>query len=196
MFKPAYLVILSIGFTGAAASEQAPVSEIYEDESTLRFRTSDLVPAEVLKGPNYELDPESSLNDGQFVFRIRTQWGVLAAHGKPMLALRLGEMYAIERARRMNREPQLIGSFLYTLVDSKKGAQLLLTDPLGSVLRVPGGLELAVELALHGRDVDDVLVTLGRARHERLEARVEHERRHRVDELRLEQLHARHLVQQ
>ncbi len=67
---------------------------------------------------------------------------------------------------------------------------------LGHVrVRVAGGLEPSVELPLHRRHVDDVLVALGRAQHERLEASVQHERCHRVDQLRLEQLHRRHLGQ-
>ena len=54
-----------------------------------------------------------------------------------MLDLRLREMYAIERAVRMNRDPQLIGSFLGTIDDSRRGAKVILTDPVGSVLRIP-----------------------------------------------------------
>ena len=60
---------------------------------------------------------------------------------------------------------------------------------LGHVrVRMAGGLEAPVELPLDRRDVDDVLVALGRAQHQRLQPRVEHERRDGVDELRLEQL--------
>ena len=68
---------------------------------------------------------------------------------------------------------------------------------LGHVrVRVPRRLEAAVELALDRRDVDDVLVALGRAQHQRLQPRVEDERRDGVDELRLEQLDRRHLGEQ
>ncbi len=56
-------------------------------------------------------------------------------------------------------------------------------------------LEAAVELALDRGHVDDVLVALRRAQHQRLEPRVEDERRHGVDELHLEQLDRRHLGQ-
>ncbi len=63
-------------------------------------------------------------------------------------------------------------------------------------VRVPGGLEPAVELALDGRHVDDVLVALGRLQHQRLQPRVQDERRDGVHELRLEQLDRRHLVEQ
>ena len=55
---------------------------------------------------------------------------------------------------------------------------------------------MAVELSFHCRDVDDVLVALGSAQHERLEPRVEQEGRDGVDELHLEELHRRHVRQQ
>ena len=65
---------------------------------------------------------------------------------------------------------------------------------LGHVgVRVLRGLEPPVELPLDRRHVDDVLVALGRAQHQRLEPRVEHERRDRVHQLGLEQLDRRHL---
>ena len=54
----------------------------------------------------------------------------------------------------------------------------------------------AIELPFDRRDVHDVLVALGRAPHQRLQAGVQHERRDGVDELRLEQLDGRHLVEQ
>ena len=61
---------------------------------------------------------------------------------------------------------------------------------------MPRRLEVAVELPFHRRHVDDVLVALRRAQHQRLEARVDDERRDRVHELHLEQLHRRHLGHQ
>ena len=58
-------------------------------------------------------------------------------------------------------------------------------------VRMPRRLEVAVELPFHRRDVDDVLVALRRAQHQRLQPRVEDERRDGVDELHLEQLDRR-----
>ena len=61
---------------------------------------------------------------------------------------------------------------------------------------VPRGLEGPVELPLHRRDVDDVLVALGRPHHQRLELTVEDEGRDRVDEVDLQELYRRHLVEE
>ena len=63
-------------------------------------------------------------------------------------------------------------------------------------VRMPGRLEIPVELPFHRRDVDDVLVALRRAEHERLQTCVEDERGDRVDEMHFEQFHRRDLVQQ
>ncbi len=68
---------------------------------------------------------------------------------------------------------------------------------LGHVrVRMPRGLEPAIELPFHGRHVHDVLVAARRPHHERLQPGVEDERRHRVDQLHFQQLHRRHFGQQ
>lgn len=128
--------LLTALLSGHAAVCQAAVAD-YETESSVQFRTADLLPADLISGPNYELHPVSTLSNGRIVFRIQTKWGDLTATGRAMLELRLSEMYAIERAVRMNRDPQLITSFLGTVNDSRKGVKVILTDPIGSVLRVP-----------------------------------------------------------
>ena len=80
------------------------------------------------------------------------------------------------------------------VVVGRRGPRHHVEGGLGHVgVRVPGGLEAPVELALHRRHVDDVLVALGRAQHQRLEPGVEDERGDGVDELGLEQLDGRHL---
>ena len=61
---------------------------------------------------------------------------------------------------------------------------------------MPCRLLIAVELPLHGRDIDDVFVAVRRPEHERLESGVEDERRHGIDELHFEQLHRGDLGQQ
>lgn len=145
MHRAALVILLVLGSTSLPAIAQTRAEFQYEDESRLRFRTSDIVPRDLLAGPNYELDEETELEDGRFVFRINTKWGVLTAHGRPMLAVRLREMEAIERARTMNREPQVVGAFLGTLVDTGKGTKILLTDPIGSLRRAPKAIGRSIK---------------------------------------------------
>ena len=63
-------------------------------------------------------------------------------------------------------------------------------------VRMPRRLEFPVELPFHRRHVDDVLVALRCSQHERLQARVENERRNRVDEVHFQQFDGRHFRQQ
>lgn len=135
---------------GCCQSESAAdaVSQA-ETEDAIRFRTADLLPADIITGPNYELDPVTRLQDGRFVFLIRTPWGQLSAHGRAMLELRLNEMHAIERAMKLSRDPHLVRGFLGTLEDSRRGAAVILTDPIGSVLRVPQGLGATLNDHVH-----------------------------------------------
>ena len=63
-------------------------------------------------------------------------------------------------------------------------------------VRMPRRFVVAVELPLHRRHVHDVLVTVDRAHHERLEARVDDERRNGVHKLHFKELHAGYLGQQ
>lgn len=133
----------------AAAGQQERPAAINTDESSLRFRASDILPAEVLHGPNYDVDEAVTLSDGRFVFRIQTSWGVIPARGRAFLELRLREMYAIERARQLGRDPQLINGFLDTLRNTQEGAKILLSDPAGALLRAPEGLHVGLANVLH-----------------------------------------------
>jgi hypothetical protein len=68
---------------------------------------------------------------------------------------------------------------------------------LGHVgVRMARGLEPPVELPFDSRHVDDVLVAPWRPQHQRLEPGIEHEGRHRIDQVHLEQLHRGHLGQE
>lgn len=121
----------------------------YDNESDYTLRASDILAAATINGPNYQVDPTVKLQDGKFVFRIRTRWGVLTAKGLPFLELRLREMYAIERAERLSDKPQEIHGFLDTLVDTKDGATVLLTEPIGAVLRIPAGIRSSLTSSFH-----------------------------------------------
>ena len=130
----------------ANGQENAPTFDI---EAEYSFRATDILPAETIKGPNYEIEPSVKVEDGKFVFRVRTRWGILAAKGLPLLELRLREMYAIERAEQLSDQPQLINGFLGTLIQTGSGAKAVLTEPVGTVLRIPAGIRTTLTSVLH-----------------------------------------------
>ena len=106
----------------------------------LTFNASDLLPKAATRGPNYEIANKVTLKNNRFVFLIRTTWGTLPAEGIAMLELRLREMYAIERARKLSNDPQLLASALKTLQKTPDGVRILLTDPRGAIARAPKGV--------------------------------------------------------
>ena len=79
----------------------------------------------------------------------------------------------------------------------RRGARHHVERGLGHVrVRMARRLVVAVELSFHGRHVHDVLVTIRRAPHERLETRVDQERCNRVHQLHFQKLHTRHFIEQ
>ncbi len=107
--------------------------------------------------------------------------------------------------------PLLVGERRRVLVGDPAGVHAVHVDTVADVVdrrrarhhverslrhvrvRMPVGLELAVELSLHRRDVDDVPVRRRTPQHQRLQARVQHERGDGVHEVDLEELHRRDL---
>jgi len=57
-----------------------------------------------------------------------------------MLEVRLAEMRAIDRARLIARDPQWIDGILHAIKMTPKGAYVAVTDPVGSVSRIPRGV--------------------------------------------------------
>lgn len=111
------------------------------EEPARVFRASELLPAEILRGPNYEIEEEVPLRGFWYDFRVKTPWGVLPARGMGMLELRIREMYAIERARQLSRDPQFIEGLLGNVSATPRGVLIILKEPVGTLLRAPKGVE-------------------------------------------------------
>ncbi|MEX0701196.1 MAG: hypothetical protein WD069_03795 [Planctomycetales bacterium] len=108
------------------------------------FRASDLLAPEVLRGPNYEIDEEVPLRGYWYEFRLKTKWGEVPARGLGMLELRIREMHAVERARKLSRDPQFIEGVLGNLSAAPRGALIILKEPVSTLLRAPKGIEHSV----------------------------------------------------
>lgn len=101
-------------------------------------------PAEI-KGKNYELAPTVTVVDHRYVFEIRSEYGDIPAVGRNMLQLRLHEMKAIERARRMDKEFQLGKGVADGVQSTAQGFRLLVTDPVGTIRNTPAGFQRMVK---------------------------------------------------
>ena len=87
--------MLAVLCAGAAHGASAQARAGYEAPPTLRAR--DLVPAERLQGPGYEVDDAVPTDGFLATFTVRSDHGVFEARGPGMLEIRLGEVAALRQ---------------------------------------------------------------------------------------------------
>ncbi len=141
-FGFATTVVLAI-MSAATAQDTQPnlLPTSWKPEPAPIFRVQEVVSAEVLQGPDYVIAQDVPVRDYKYLFTIRTSYGEITALGRNMLEQRLREMHAIESARSLSDDPQLINGFVETLKETPQGVKLLLTDPGGTLLRAPKGFQ-------------------------------------------------------
>lgn len=120
----------------------------WQGEPAPVFRVQEVLAAEIIQGPDYVIAQDVPVRDYKYVFTLRTPYGEIHAHGRNMLEQRLREMYAIENARKVVRDPQLIKGVAETLKQTPQGVKVILTDPGGTLLRAPKGLQRMASNAL------------------------------------------------
>jgi hypothetical protein len=134
-------------------TEMAPITSVtpsapaerYQGERTPVFSTNQVLPNEVLRGSNYRLAESVPVEEYQYVFTVRSDFGTITAHGRHMLSLRLGELKSVENATKLSKYPLVVDGILTPLVDSEKGLDLIINEPFKSIERAPEGLELMVD---------------------------------------------------
>jgi len=105
------------------------------------FRVQEVLDAEILQGPDYTIAQDVPVRDFKYLFTVRTPYGEFKALGKNMLELRLRELLAIDRARKMMRDPQMFQGVIETVQQTPQGVWTAITDPGGTLLRAPKGLQ-------------------------------------------------------
>lgn len=105
------------------------------------FRVQEVLDAEILQGPDYTIAQDVPVRDFKYLFTVRTPYGDFRALGKNMLELRLRELLAISRARKMMRDPQMFKGIMETFRQTPEGVWTAISDPGGTLLRVPKGLQ-------------------------------------------------------
>lgn len=106
---------------------------------------AEVLNADVLEGSGYTIAQVAEVHDNRYLFRVATDYGRFSALGLPMLELRLREHQAIQNARKMSDDPLILKGIVEIARDTPNGAQSLLKDPLGSLIRVPSQLKKTVD---------------------------------------------------
>ena len=89
------------------------------------FRVQEVLSEEIIQGPDYVIAQDVPVRNYKYLFTIRTSYGQINALGRNMLEQRLREMHAIENARRLLDDPQLVNGVIETLKETPQGIGVL-----------------------------------------------------------------------
>ena len=139
--------ILTAGFCGCEMTQMTPSAPAgrSQGERAPVFSADSVIATEILRGSNYRLDERVPVEEYQYVFKIRSDFGEVTARGRDMLGLRLRELKSIETAKNLSKNPRIVEGILTPLKDSGKGLDLIFNEPFESIERAPKGLELMVD---------------------------------------------------
>ena len=143
------ILIASIGYS--ATKSKAPAGRSRGEASAV-FRTDRVLPKEILQGPNYWITDTVKVEEYKYIFTVKSKYGEFTANGREMLDLRLRELKSIEAARELAKDPRVVNGILKPLEDTGKGLNLLITQPLETLGRVPKGFGLMVNQYLDNSD--------------------------------------------
>ena len=138
-------------FCGCATTPKAPAGRS-QGETAPAFRANWVLPKETLRGSNYRVVERVQVEEYQYVFTVKSDFGSITARGRDMLDLRLRELKSIEAARELSKDPKVVDGILGPLKDTGKGVELLVTEPLETIGRAPKGFSLMVNQYLDPAD--------------------------------------------
>ncbi len=144
--------ILMAGLCACAMRPRAPAGRSRGERAPV-FSVDRVLPKEILQGSNYRLAERVPVQEYQYVFTIRSDFGVITARGRHMLGLRLRELKSIEAATKLSKYPLIVEGILTPLRDTEKGLDLLINEPIESIERLPEGLDLMVDQYTDPADV-------------------------------------------
>ena len=101
-------------------------------ETPHAMKASDILPAQLLKGPFHRVDPEV-LNDGYMcTYTIHSQFGKLKAVSTISLKARIDELKAIDAMRKVEQTDTFQNSVVDAAETTVEGVTNLIVDPVGA----------------------------------------------------------------
>ena len=101
--------------------------------SSYRLSTAEFIPAELMEGPNYRVDPHV-VNDGLVnTYDVETRYGSLAVEGTPLLLERINELRALSQIEKIEASEVYKDALKEGIKSPLKGAEALIDDPVATV---------------------------------------------------------------
>jgi hypothetical protein len=112
--------------------------DAYEAPPTVH--TADLVPASVLAGPRYKVDPMAPTDGFVGFFRIHSDFGDFECAGREMLYTRIDEIRALAELERISRTKAFIDAAKGAVEEPVKAAVKIVSHPVDTVIDTPAGV--------------------------------------------------------
>jgi hypothetical protein len=130
----AAMVVLAVGSAAPGGSAQTG----FETEPVLR--ASDLVAAELLKGPNFTVDDRVPVKGFLARFTIRSGHGTFEAHGIHMLHVRVKEIIALNNLDEMSKTKEFAEAAGRAIARPVTSTVNIVTHPVETVKGLPDGV--------------------------------------------------------
>ncbi len=101
------------------------------------LRARDLAPAEVLAGPNFNVDDVVPTDGFYGIFTVRGAYGSVQACGVAMLRVRAAETQALAKLEETTRREAIVGGAKDSAQETRHAAGQTVRDPAGAVERAP-----------------------------------------------------------
>jgi hypothetical protein len=131
----AVMLVATIGGEKAIGGTKAS----YEKQPVLQ--ASQLAPAELLRGPRFQVDEKVPTDGFLARFTIRSDFGTFEAHGREMLKIRVAEVAALEQLEQVSKSETFVKALGTTAMRPVKAAEQLVTKPAETVQALPSGVE-------------------------------------------------------
>lgn len=130
--KGVIAAVLLVTGSHAAASAQT----VYEAQPVLRV--SELAPASLLSGPRFKVDERVPTTEFLARFTIRSDFGVVEAHGREMLATRVAEVGALEQLANVGKSEEFLKAAGKAAARPVEAAANIVVNPAETVQGLPG----------------------------------------------------------
>ena len=132
-------VLSCVVLPGCQTAEKTAPPSRFQGEQPHAFRAAGLLPKEALRTPLYEIADQVRLQEYRLLFTIDSEFGAIPTLGLDLLALRLRELHAIEKAQRYAKDASAVQKIINEARRSGTGLGTGQTDAAGAIHDMPKG---------------------------------------------------------
>ena len=139
MLRKSRLAMVSLFFVCGMIFISGALAQDFQ-KAPIILRASDVLPRELLSGPNYTIK-ETVKSDGLInIYEVETQYGLLKAESTALLLKRVAELRALSKIEELKGTDVYLKAAKGAALGPVKTAEGLVTDPVGTASGVVSGI--------------------------------------------------------